>query len=184
MFQLIVYGDRKDHEITESLLNLLQQYYHIHLFEDHALFSVGKGPPISLFDISELQECRVKNGVLIMKKNSRTNHLGDLSGLPQILISSENTRAIRAFAKRQIPIYTCGFGTKDDITFSSRSTGNTVVSLQREILLGKKVIEPGEIPCEIHRPLDDYTILTCSIIWMLLKETEEEGIFPDKIFFS
>lgn len=186
MNTVILYGDKKDNPIIMSLKKLLKENNCINIFEQNSISCEGTGEMINIILTNNIKILNIKEAVIILLSNAKINNIKFIEKTCKIIINANNTKQITKMSKYSNQIYTCGFSSKDYVTFSSRNKDSAVVSLQRSIKVSKnKTCEPFETPCIINSDIDDYCILSC-ILTLIFLSNQNENIKSDltKIYFS
>ena len=176
MNQIILYGDKKDEQISQTVYRLLESSFHVTHITEAKVRSGGRHTaPINLIETDSLKDIGIKNSILILKNNAKINSLRYVNKTTNVIIHSENTKNMTRLAQYLPNVYTCGFSSKDYVTFSSRGEDKAVVSLQRSVRLinDGSFCEPFEIPCEMEHPLKDYSILAGMMMMILLGTLNE-----------
>lgn len=186
---IVIWGDKRDRQIADTLLRMLQKRFTIHHFRQSfaEAETVGSGDEsINLIETHEMRELRLSPCILLVQNEAKLSVLHYLGEETSIIINASNTRGIDRLARLSKSIYTCGFSGKDYVTFSSREEENVVVSLQRSVPFADgAACEPFEIPCCAEEPLEDYTLLSCVLALILLRELDEnKSKNIGKIYFS
>lgn len=186
MNTVILYGDKKDNPIINSLKKILKENNCINIFEQNSINSEGEGEIINIILTNNIRILDIKDAVIILLSNAKINNIKFIEKSCKIIINANNTKQISKMSKYSNKIYTCGFSSKDYVTFSSRNKDSAVVSLQRSIKVSKnKSCEPFETPCIINSDIDDFSILSC-ILTIVFLVNQNENIKCDltRIYFS
>lgn len=180
MYTIILYGDCRKSRIQETLVKCLSEEYHINVFREDSMLSQGnkKGTNINLIITNHLKVISIKNAVLILCNNSKIHNIKFIdSSIKIILPSIIQTKQLTKIIKFQCSIYSCGYSSKDYITFSSHDKDSAVVALQRSIMLSKKqYCDPFEIPCILSEEVADYTILSCILTLILIHYFDQKHL--------
>jgi len=175
MNTLIIYGDKKDSSIKDTLINTLKKNYVVNSFNLYNAFSKGNGVPINIVHTNCIKHIDLENAIVIISSSAKVNNIKKINKSCRIIISSDNSKGISKLIKHGASIFTCGFSSKDYITFSSRNDDSAVVSLQRNIRISNDIMcEPFETPCQIKSEMCDYTILASTLALILVGEISEE----------
>ena len=174
MKNIVLYGERKDRQIGDTLKRLMQDIFTVNYFTDFGLTTIGSGPPINLLETASIREIDSKNCIFILKRNSKVSSIRHINRFADVVVDASNIKSVARLASKLPNVYTCGFSPKDCMTFSSCGDGNVVVSLQRSLRLSKEVsCDPFEIPCEVEAKLQDYTILASVLTLTLCGQMDE-----------
>lgn len=137
---------------------------------------------INIIFTDSLKNIDTKNIVLILFTSIRHSAIKHLDASTRIIVNSINQRSIKTLAHCKHSVYTCGFSSKDYITFSSKFGLTAVVSLQRNIRpLDNMMYEPFEISCTLKSSYSDFTILSCVLAMILLNLVDERTLKPIEI---
>lgn len=186
MNTVIIYGDKKNNLLKNNLIRILKENNSIHIFEDNSIISDGIGESINLIFTNNLKLINVKNAIIIIGINAKVHNIKYINRSSKIIVNANDSKQIMKLSKMSTKIYTCGFSSKDYVTFSSRNNDTAVVSLQRSVQLSKtEYCEPFEIPCIIENEISDYFILSSVLSLILLKNLNENiSCELTKIYFS
>lgn len=186
MKQIVLYGDRRDTQLGDVLRLLLSCENRVCSLSGRRLSTAGRGPGILLIEADRLREMDVEDGVLVLKKGARLGPLRSVHKTTSIVISAEDAKNIARLSGYLPNVYTCGFSSKDFVTFSSKEESSAVVSLQRGVRLpGREtLVEPFEIPCAGTGKLRDYTVLAAVLTGILAGALQEGQYREGKILLS
>ncbi|MFZ2538000.1 MAG: hypothetical protein WAX04_03755 [Oscillospiraceae bacterium] len=177
MNTIIIYGNKKDDQLKNILLKLLADKFKINYISDTTVSSSSGNKVLNIIETSFLNEIKVKNAILILKNNAKINAIKFIDKSTNIIINENNTKNLLCLAKSINNVFTCGFSSKDYITFSSHEDDNAIVSLQRSIkLLNGHICEPMEIPCKAVANINDYSILAATLTLILLGVIDENKV--------
>lgn len=188
MEQIVLFGDRRDREIALLLKRCLAQRSAVCHITESECSTEGNGAPVLLLETESLQELQCPSAILILKKKARAGGLKRIADGVSVIVDAADTNTIAALGAHHpaLQVYTCGFGHKNTVTFSSRDDEQAVVSLQRPIFRSDELIcDPFEIPCEIGRGQEDYSILATVMALILTRRwNENKSKEFGKIYFS
>ncbi len=175
MYTIVIYGDKKENEIKSILIGYLKHSYSLNILDGDHIYSIGKGSQLNIVITNSLSNIEIKNCILILTSSSKINNIKYLNKYVNVIINANDLKSISKLAKYGSNIYTCGFCSKDYITFSSRDDEYAVVSLQRSIRLSEMAsCEPFEIPCELKAVVSDYAILASVLTLILMQNISEK----------
>lgn len=175
MNTIIIFGDKKDTSIKDTLINTLKKNNVVNSINLYNAFSVGKGIPINIVHTNCIKHIGIENAIVIINSSAKVNNIKKIDKSCRVIINSDNSKGISKLIKFGANIFTCGFSSKDYITFSSRNDDSAVVSLQRSIRLSKDIAcDPFETPCQIKSEMSDYTILASTLALILVGDISEE----------
>lgn len=174
LYTIIIYSGRKNERVKSGILQLLLQTlsngFCINLISQKLLSTGNTGKEqINIIETTDIKEIATQNSILIIKNNANIKALKFIDKSTNVIIDSGNTKNIINLSKTLSKVYSCGFSSKDCVTFSSKEDEKAVVSLQRSVTnLKNEICEPLEIPCTIHGRHDDFSILATSLTAILL----------------
>lgn len=182
---IVIFGDKKDNQISKILIKNLSENYKINSISDGKLISLGNGETeVNLIETSKLNEIRLDNSVLILKNSVKLNMVKFIGRTTKVIISAGNERGITKLNNHLANVITCGYSAKDYITFSSRDDAGGMISLQRSIKQNGKIIEPFEIPFEKNGIESDYAVLSACLAMIMLGHIKENPTNKNsKIYF-
>lgn len=173
---VILYGDKKDAQIKNILMRILPERFRVNLISEQLVQCCGNGHIVNLIDTQVANEIRVPNSILVLKSRSNIHSLRYMDCATNVIINSMNTKSISKLSKSLNHVYTCGFSSKDYVTFSSREEDKAVVALQRSITLSDgKICDPLELPCNISGKIEDYSILASTLTLIMLDLFDENS---------
>lgn len=188
MNQIVLFGNRQDREIGALLKSYLQRDCSVYHLTDDSMTVAGGGEPIFLLESEFLSKLQLPTAVLILKKKACAEQIQAILEGTVVIVDASDTDNISVLSQKHpsVQVYTCGFGEKNAVTFSSREDHQAVVSLQRPILMDNELFcEPFEIPCEVNRKLADYSILATVMALILIRKcNENKSKESGKIYFS
>lgn len=164
---IIVYGDEKDTTISDILLNALAKYGGIQLFSAKKLVCNPQNcnPKFFVYDTNKLPITTNIDGIFLFK-NSFQNI--DASEIPKNffnIIDSENARSIKCLKKTEHVVLTYGVDSKSTLTFSSLTSTEAMVNLQRYVKTKNKLLEPHEFPVKLITQIGpELVLLVCAIL--------------------
>lgn len=177
MDTIIIYGNKKDKQIRESLQKLLSKKFNVNYISDSVINSGSFGSQLNIIETTSLNEINIKNAILIVKNDSKINSISYIDKTTNIIVNANNTKSLLRLGKSNHNVYTCGFSSKDYVTFSSFDDESAIVSLQRSIKqLNGSICEPMEIPCDRLNGINDYTILATVLVMILLDKVDDKKI--------
>lgn len=189
MNTIIIYGEKNDCIIKNNLASFLKQNYSINFFDNNHIYHKGvnpsdQGDSILIIYTNQLNNIDISNAIVIIGNNAKINHIKHINSNVRMIVNSDNTKQINKISKFTSKIYTCGFSSKDYITFSSRNEDSTTISLQRAVHLSEYTCCPFEIPCSISENQSDFHILSAVMTLILIKcLNEKKACDLTKIYF-
>lgn len=161
-------------QIKNIILSLLTKSFGVNLICDNVISSIQGKDTLNLIETSSINEIHVKNAILILKNNAKINSIKFIDKSTNVIINSYDTKNLSKLSKPLNHVYTCGFSSKDFVTFSSRNAESAVVSLQREIIkLNGEICEPLDIMCKNTQGISDYHLLAATVCMLLINEINE-----------
>lgn len=173
--KLILYGKNDGDELLKLVTFGLSPKYRLHVHSGTRLYTVGKGQEITLIDTQNISELSLDSYVIIFKPQSQLKSISKVSASSNTIAiaSSKNASQLEDLAALSLPIISCGMLAKDTLTFSSRTTDSSVISLLRSVAtLDGKNIEPFELPLNVPENADDYPLLAYAALCVLLDELD------------
>ena len=122
---------------------------------------------ILLLQLSDISGINIKNAIVIIKEKEILLTPLQLDESIYLLLNSDNEAQLKSVEGQKIPVITCGLSPKDTITFSSKDSDKSVVSLQRSLPSGSNIIEPMEIIVESKND-SEYTMLATVATGLIL----------------
>lgn len=176
MNTIILLGNKKNDQIKNLLLKMLSKHFNINLISSSIeVIENQKKNWINLIETNKLERIHLKKAILILKDDTNAHSLRVIDETTNVIVNSSNTKSIIRLSKTLTHVYSCGFSSKDYMTFSSREEDQAVVSLQRSItLLNNEICEPLELPFQVTDKINDYSILATALTMLLLKQDTEK----------
>lgn len=165
MVKIILLGQPHNRHLELFFIENLSKHYCLTAFSDNGVLSAGEGKNLMLLSLPKLTYCYSDHCINIL-----TPHLKLSEPLPAgttVIAASDDERQLKALAKAQILVITCGLSSKDTFTFSSKEEESAVVALMRSVKsVYGHTVEPMEIPISFPPKTDDFTLLsyTASLI--------------------
>lgn len=181
MYEIVLYGNKKDQEIRRCLLPQLQRHFEVHYLSDRLTVYKNGKPRIILIETDLLRSLDVENGILVLKRHAKLGTLKHLHPTVRVILQSDQARTLLRALSTHPYVYTCGLSSKDYINFSSREENTAVVSLQRSLRqVNGSCCEPMELPCTPVGEKNEYTILATALVLMLLGVASHEKMLKFK----
>lgn len=173
MTVVFICGDKNDRSFRFLLKNVLAKTYTVTYIGGDLVFRRGNGYEVVAIDFETFDKIETKEPIFLLKKDCVPNFAFPENSTA--IACSENEEQIKALKNSPCRIITCGFGKTDSFSYSSLSDEETVVSLNRELTAfsGKK-IQPLEIPTEIPRGQDLYSVIAFTALRILLDDFNSE----------
>lgn len=178
MTTIILYGDKNDTQISELMLKILEKYYNIfYLYNDNVTFLDNKmSQTINIIETQYLKNIICENAIIILKNKININKIKNISDTAKVIINSENIKNIVSLSNKLKYVYTCGYSSKDYITFSSIEENKAIVSLQRAIKnINSNICEPLDISVNLGVKVSDYSILSVNLLLIILDILNENN---------
>jgi hypothetical protein len=165
MNTVLLYGNEKDNQITNTLLGTIRALglsaLHITNKSIAMIPPNSKQPDYLILDNPGMQYIQLAKGIVIFKQGFLINQNG--INLPKeffAIVDPENDDAVMMLKKSCMQTITCGMSQKDTFNFSSIGQEKAVVSLQRAIQnLNGEIVEPCEMPILINSEHSEYALL-------------------------
>ncbi len=165
MVKIILLGQPHNRHLEQFFIENLSKHYCLTAFSDNGVLSVGEGKSLMLLSLPKLAYCHSDQCINILAPHFKL--LDPLPAGTTVIAASDDERQLKALAKVQIPVITCGLSSKDTFTFSSKEEESAVVALMRSIKsVYGHTVEPMEVPITFPPKTDDFTLLsyTASLI--------------------
>lgn len=168
MQSIILYG-KNNNDIANVLIKALSEKFHLYYIDKDKLLSQGTGEIFLIIKTDTIKNIDCSNSIIIIDENMITSDISNICK-DSILIMGNNHLNVPPFIIQNIDnIFTCGFGEKNYITFSSRTIDSATISIQRSIKIKNVIdIEPCEISCQITIDISDYNLLAASLALTLV----------------
>lgn len=175
--QVVVLGKEKGQRVSDLLFKNLFKRYSVTYFNKKGLVcsSEKDSCDILLIQTDHIQKLKSKSCILVVFEEKSISELEDVSSGMVVLIPSKNLNFKKNISSLDISVISCGMSEKDTLNFSSVGRNDSVVSLQRELQMGKSIIEPMEIKIKHPENMDSFVmqIFTSIIILMEGGEADE-----------
>lgn len=167
--KLILLGTDHNKWFYRQLLYEIQKNISYTFLGDEMIKDYGISPRLTICETEEIAKIDTRETILFLKKKANLRKIQHLSSDTIVIVNSENQRQLETISKFKARIITTGMSQKDTVTFSSKSEGNCVISLQRMVSAvdGEK-LEPMEIPFKYTGNVDDFCLLSYAAIFMTL----------------
>lgn len=84
------------------------------------------------------------------------------------IVDSQDTQTLLLLKNSSLEVITCGFSSKDTLSFSSLEEKRCVISLQRALrTMQNTIVEPFELPMENPLQLSPFVFLSSCLIYIL-----------------
>lgn len=164
---IIVYGDEKDTTISDTLLKTLAKYGGVQFFSSSKLTCISKicKPKFYIYDTNKLPLTTNINGIFLFKSYFKHIDASKISENFFHIIDSQNTRAIKCLKKTDQVVLTYGLDAKSTLTFSSLTSTDAMINLQRYVKTKNKILEPHEFPVKLSAQLEpNLVLLSCAVL--------------------
>lgn len=164
---IIVYGDEKDNTISDILLNALAKYGGAQLFSTKKLVCNPRNcnHKFLVYDTNKLPTTTNMDGIFLFKNFFKNIDASEISPNFSHIINSENTRAINCLKKTEHIVLTYGVDSKSTLTFSSLTSTEAIVNLQRYVKTKNKILEPHEFSVKLSTQFEpELVLLICAIL--------------------
>lgn len=164
--EIILFGNKKDELLAKTLLSFLKKQCPFAYCNGEVFYSPPKSK-IFILETDRLKALHSSNCLVILKNKANLNHLRSFPDTIPCLIDSQNRKQLEVASKLGLSAITCGMFEKDTLTFSSLGEGDSVVSIQRQIIFNDKVFDPMEIPIRHRKGIDPFALLTISFVSLM-----------------
>lgn len=177
MFNIIVYGKKRDISISRTLIKCLSKYGGVQysIPNETGFSGCCTTPSFFLLDLPRMNKFISNQKGCIIFKNSFNNFSASLfqTHLTPIF-DVQNTEAYKVLARTNKIVITCGTSAKDTLSLASLKEDSAVISLQRYIkTFNSDVIEPRDFTVKFSDKIDVYPLLsTCAVLLL-------SGVSPD-----
>jgi hypothetical protein len=173
MNTVLLYGNGKDNQITNTLLGTIRasgsSALHITNKSVAMIPPSSKQPDYLVLDNPSMQYIQLTKGIVIFKQGISFHQNG--FNLPKeflAIVDPENDDAVLMLKKSCMQTITCGMSQKDTFNFSSIGQEKAVVSLQHAIQnLNGDIVEPCELPILFNSEHSEYALLASVAVLML-----------------
>lgn len=167
---VILLSDRKNRcekEITEILTGVGANY-----ISDKAVFSGTE--QITIISSYKKTDLKMKKGIaLILDDTERFSGQSFPNGMIGICEDTNKT-ALSLFKESNIPVISCGMGSKNTVTLSSLNSSSLLASLQRTVTDCKgNDIFPGEFKIKLSEDYTPFAVMAAAAVLLL------NGITPE-----
>lgn len=164
---IIVYGDKRDTTISDTLMKTLAKYGGVQFFSSRKIVCTPQNcsPKFLIYDTNKLPLTTNINGIFLFKNSFKHVDASKISENFFHVIDSQNTRAIKCLKKTDQVVLTYGIDAKSTLTFSSLTSTDAMINLQRYVKTKNKILEPHEIPVKISTQLEpNLVLLSCAVL--------------------
>lgn len=171
MYTIVLYGDKKDTAIDSLFSKALAERFLVTEVNELQITRYGKSnaKEVLLIRSDCITEIDTPNVILVLKQRAKIGNVKRLNKSAHIIVGAAGSAQLLKLRQAPGNVYTCGFSSKDYITFSSREEEKAVVSLQRSVkTVGGNVCDPLELPFKIDSKTEDYSILAMAMSMLLL----------------
>jgi hypothetical protein len=173
MNTVVLYGNEKDNQITNTLLGTIRALglsaLHITNKSIAMIPPSSKQPDYLILDNSGMEYIQLAKGIVIFKQGISFYQNG--LNLPKeffAIVDPENNDAVLMLKKSCMQTITCGMSQKDTFNFSSIGQEKAVVSLQRAIQnLNGDIIEPCELTILTSSEHSEFALLASVAVLVL-----------------
>ncbi|MEG1436119.1 MAG: hypothetical protein RR069_03470 [Oscillospiraceae bacterium] len=178
MFKIIIYSNCNNNLVGLNLCKTLERYGGVlYLGNGRIKEFCVKNPAFIVYETDSLKSLNVANCVLIFDNSENETYPNILSSERiSCVVNSQNTAALSKLLPLSLPAIVCGMSPRDSITISSINDTDTVISIQRELVLQSgNILEPCEMKVLNTDDMDEDDILTISAV-LILFEKFKDGI--------
>lgn len=169
MFNIIVYGKKRDISISRTLIKCLSKYGGVQysIPNETGFSGCCTTPSFFLLDLPRMDKFISDQKGCIIFKNSFNKFSASLfqTHLTPIF-DAQNMEAHKVLAGTNKIVITCGTSAKDTLSLASLQENLAVISLQRYIkTFNSDVIEPHDFTVKFSEKIDVYPLLsTCAVL--------------------
>lgn len=120
-------------------------------------------PQCSVICAREITALKAEQAVLVVGKDSSLPY--ELSAFAAI-VDCDNSFDPRRL--KGVPVITCGMGSRNTVSVTSKTTERITLSLNRSIHTLRGICEPLELPLPLYRELEDYDYMAAFAASLLL----------------
>ncbi len=173
MTAICILGEKNDNDFQRLFTETLADNYSITYIKDGELYQYGVGYEVAALDFSEYHCVSAEKPLFLLKKNCVPSF--EFPENAAVIAFSENEKQLLALKEQPVHVITCGFGKTDSFSYSSLSDEQIVITLNREITAfsGRK-IQPLEIPTEIKKGIDLYSLIAFTALRIMLDDYNSE----------
>ncbi|MDQ5983255.1 MAG: hypothetical protein RUMPE_00255 [Eubacteriales bacterium SKADARSKE-1] len=170
MKMVVIYGDKKEKSIDETIIRALKNYNGVCYQSENNIhcFSHCYASPFFVYSSSKIPKIQGCSGIFVFK-NSFCNF--DEKEMPRNftpIFDAQNTKAAKILKSTEQIAITCGVSQKSTLSISSFDGKQAIVSLQRYVKsIDLKTIEPGDFCVKLNCLTDVYPMLVASAILLL-----------------
>lgn len=174
MTTIFILGNKSDNVFELLFKKILAGAFSLTYFNRHSVEQLGEGYEISVFDLDTACQINVKKPIVLLKSAFAPRSLR-LPDNATVIACSESERQMKLLEKCHGQVITCGFRENDTFSYTSIKSDSIVISLNREItaLSGKK-IQPLEIPLEIPKEADIYSLIAFNALRLMLDDRKSK----------
>lgn len=128
----------------------------------------GHGPELILFSTTNIVNLQATAPIIILPQDIKASPKLFLPSSSILVLDSQNRPGADFASKSGLRIMDCGLATKNTLTFSSFSSEDAVICLQRPVEDRQgRTIEPFELPLHLRQEVAAYPLLCCAAVFIL-----------------
>lgn len=173
MTTIFICGEVGDKDFYFLLKNILANTYRVTYIEKNAACQWGGGYELTAVDFERFEQVEFEAPVFLLKKGCVPDF--QFPEGATVIACSENEEQMKALKKSGCHTITCGFRKTDTFSYSSLSDEEVVVTLNRELTaFSGKNVQPLELPLEIPRGTDVYSVIAFTALRVMLDDFDSE----------
>lgn len=178
---IIIYGNNDGTDIVKILFETLARYGGVQLFSKNKLIcnipnkSSNRVANFFVYELDTLPKLIACEGLFIFKESFKNLNKNKFPTRFVPIVDEQNLRAIKFLEKTDQVVVTYGISSKNTLSFSSLSSKDVIVSLQRYLPTRNNVIEPHEFSVKLSTPCEPNILLMICTVLLLSEIPSENG---------
>jgi len=170
---VILYGEEMK-TCRQAFIRVLKNYFRVYSVMSDGVICEGEGRELLLVNFSRRCSVGEKFAILVAGKKADPAGIDTLGKYFFVVPECPEEKLLSALSERNVSVLFCGTSPKSDVTFSSLSSGRSVVSLQRSVVgCDGRLSEPQELVLGGVDGIDPQHLLLCAGIIFLCGKGRE-----------
>lgn len=172
MTGVIIAAGGRDKKMWRVLPELLRRNLPAVFADELPQPAAGEPAKLVLCDPEGAKSLRPDRAIIICKDADSLPDEYPEEGDSIAVVDSSNPRTVEGVSTTRLPAITCGLSPRDTLTLSSYDEDSAVLGVQRAITcFDGSVAEPQEIPLRLSGPIDSFTLMAASSVFVMTGNT-------------
>lgn len=168
MIGVIIAASDRDRKMWGTLPGILERNFPIIPAQGETPGAEDDDGVLCMCTGGEIERLRTDSAVIIYKDGNCAPGCIPAGLNAVAVVDSGNPSLMELVSATKLPAITCGLSPRDTLTLTSFGEDSAVLGLQRSVTcFDGAVAEPQEIPLKLGGPIDSYTLMASSSVFIL-----------------